>query len=326
MDNQNGSTRILIQMLLKLRADYARLGAENRQLTERLLTAVPAPAGTGPKSDLGAVPEDGSGPSGTRPETRRGSHEMKFPVVLIAAAAAATLTALPAEAQFSASPAMVWVDGPATATARVTVRNEGQESAQFRVYTADFDQSAGGDNQFFDAGTQAGSCGDRLTVSPDVTVLEPGQTQDLRLDVAGAESPCWAVVFIQGSGVAETGIRVTQRIGVKVFVGDRSPAALGGEIESVAAAPAADGVEVVFEFRNASATAIRPAGRLELRSLAGDPVAQLEIDPFSVLPGRTRRIEALVPATLPEGRYVAVPVIDFGGEYLAGGQSIFQIH
>lgn len=251
---------------------------------------------------------------------------MKFPVVLVAALSAAAVTAAPVAAQFSASPAMVWLDGGEAGSARITVRNEGQETSQFRVYTADFDQTADGDNEFFGAGTQPGSCGSRLRVSPDVTVLDADQTQELRMEVDGAADPCWAVVFVQGSVPGESGIRVAQRIGVKVYVGDRSPAALNGEVAAVGATPGADGVDVEFEFRNASASPVRPSGRVELRSLEGEPVAQLEIDPFSVLPGHTRRIQAHVPATLPEGRYVAVPVIDFGGEFLAGGQSLFRVN
>lgn len=253
---------------------------------------------------------------------------MRFMSVAVASLTALTLGALPAAAQFSASPAMVWAEASADgapATATISIRNEGAEQSQIRVYVADFDQTVDGENEFFDAGTQLGSCGARLRVTPDVAVLGAGEGQELRVELDDATEPCWAVVFVQNSGTDVSGIRVGQRIGVKVYAGDRSAKALDGAITTVEAVPSADGVTVDFEFVNSSGSPVRPSGQVELRSLDGAAVAQVAIDAFSVLPGHTRRISATVPASLEAGRYVAVPVIDFGGEFLAGGQGLFRI-
>src|SRR5690606_34331476 len=105
----------------------------------------------------------------------------------------------------------------------------------------------------------------------------------------------------QNSGTERAGITVGQRIGVKVYAGDRNAAVLNGEVTTVEATPSADGVTVDFEFRNVSTSPLRPSGQLELRSLNGEPVAQVAIEPFSVLPGHTRRISASVPASLAAG-------------------------
>lgn len=59
MNIENGSTRILIQMLLKLRAEYARLGEENRRLNETLLRAPSAAAaGVGAAENTARAAED----------------------------------------------------------------------------------------------------------------------------------------------------------------------------------------------------------------------------------------------------------------------------
>ncbi len=252
---------------------------------------------------------------------------MKLTNLSAALLAALTLTAAPAVAQFSASPAMIWAEGgESTTTAPLTIRNEGSEVSQLRVYVSDFEQDAVGDHAFFDVGTQEGSCGSRLRVTPDIAVLDPGESRELLVEVDNPSDPCWAVVFVQAGSRAEMGgARMTQRIGVKVYAGDRTPGQLEGEVTTVEALGTGDAVSVDFEFRNTSRTAMRPNGHIELRSLKGEPVAQVEIEPFSVLPGHSRRINATVPATLPEGRYVAVPVIDFGGEFLAGGQGLFRV-
>lgn len=253
---------------------------------------------------------------------------MKLTHVLAALLAALTLPAAPAVAQFSASPAMIWAEGGAgTTTSRISIRNEGSEVSQLRVYVSDFEQDAVGDHAFYDVGTREGSCGPRLRVTPDIAVLEPGESRELLVEVDDAGEPCWAVVFVQTGSRAEiSGARMTQRIGVKVYAGDRTPSALNGEVTAVEATSAADTVSVDFEFRNVSSSVMRPTGHVELRALSGEAVAQVPIEPFSVLPGHVRRVRAAVPASLPEGRYVAVPVIDFGGEFLAGGQGLFRIH
>lgn len=229
----------------------------------------------------------------------------------------------PLSAQLSASPAMVWLDGAAT-TATITVRNEDQEPRQVRVYAADFDQSAAGENEFFEVGTQAGSCGARLRVTPDVAVLAAGESRELRLEMTDPSDPCWAVVFVQTSSAAPGGISVAQRIGVKVFAGNGGPATLNAEITAVEARPARGGIAVAFEFRNSSPSAVHPSGSVQLRTATGESIAEVAVEPFSVLPGRTRRIEAFIPAAPPAGRYVVVPVLDFGGDYLAGGQGLLR--
>lgn len=254
---------------------------------------------------------------------------MKASHVLAALLAALTLPAAPAVAQFSASPAMIWVEGEAaTATSRINIRNEGAEAAQLRVYVSDFEQDIRAEHAFLDeVGAIEGSCGARLRVTPDIAVLQPAESRELLVEVDHPSEPCWAVVFIQtGSGADQPGAWITQRIGVKVFAGDRSPQALNGEISAVEAVAAGGAISVDFDFRNLATTALRPTGHIELRALTGETVAQVEIEPFSVLPGHTRRIAAAVEAELPEGRYVAVPVIDFGGEFLAGGQGLLRIH
>ena len=248
-------------------------------------------------------------------------------LVAIAVALGIPAMTMPASAQISASPAMVWFDAAeAAGSSSVLVRNEGQQPRQVRVYTSDFEQSASGENHFEPSGTLPGSCGERLSVTPDIAVLAPGESRNLRVELSDAAEPCWAVVFIQTSDLhPASGITVAQRVGVKVFAGSSAAGGLDGEITTVEVDPTADGLAVSFDFRNGSTTALRPFGSVELRTLAGEAVADAAIEPFSVLPGRTRRIQALVPASLPAGRYVAVPVVDFGGEYLAGGQATLRV-
>src|SRR5690606_41700728 len=120
------------------------------------------------------------------------------------------------------------------------------------------------------------------------------------------------------------GLSAAQRLGVTVFAGNGRPATPNAEITAVEARPARGGIAVAFEFRNSAPSAVHPSGSVQLRTATGESIAEVAVEPFSVLPGRTRRIEAFIPAAPPAGRYVVVPVLDFGGDYLAGGQGLLR--
>jgi len=85
-------------------------------------------------------------------------------------------------------------------------------------------------------------------------------------------------------------------------------------------------VNVGFVVRNLGEWPLRPRGVVEIRDATGRPVTERPIDAFSVLPDREREISVAVAGTdLPPGRYLAVPILDWGGEYLAGTQIDFRV-
>lgn len=230
-----------------------------------------------------------------------------------------------AAAQFSVQPAIVHIaTGDTTATAVVTVHNEASHPLELSFYTGDFDQDRSGDHRFLEPGEHGRSCEDRLQFYPDGAALEPGEVQEIRLLMEPPDSTCWSMMFVESASRAETGLRVSQRIGVKVY-GLPTHEVPEGEIRSVEVTGSAGDRELVIAFLNLGRAPVRPEGEIEVRSLDGEVVEVVRVEPFSVLPGRTRETRVALDLMLDPGTYVLVPVLDFGGEYLAGGQAILEI-
>ncbi|MGK7312782.1 MAG: hypothetical protein ACN0LA_11145 [Candidatus Longimicrobiales bacterium M2_2A_002] len=230
-----------------------------------------------------------------------------------------------AAAQFSVQPAIVQITtGDTTATAVVTVHNEASHPLQLRFYTGDFDQDRRGDHRFLEAGEHERSCEDRLQFYPDGAALEPGEVQEIRMLMEPLDSTCWSMLFVESASPAMTGLRVSQRIGVKVY-GLATREVPEGEIRSVEVTDSVSDRALVIAFMNPGRAPVRPEGEIEVRTLDGEVVEVVRVEPFSVLPGRTRETRVPLDLVLDTGIYVLVPVLDFGGDYLAGGQAILEI-
>jgi hypothetical protein len=205
----------------------------------------------------------------------------------------------------------------------VRVHNTSAETARFTFYFGDFDQTETGENLYAALGTHARSCGDRVSVFPNGATLAPGQRQTLQVRMAPGAETCWSMLFAETRVTHAGGVSVGQRIGVKVY-GIVPGTPVEGEVGAVEAVPEGDSVRVSFDFQNLGQGPLRPSGRIEIRTTAGETVSTVPVDAFSVLPGYLRRETFLVGAALPAGRYLAIPILDFGADYLTAGQAAFE--
>ena len=241
--------------------------------------------------------------------------------------AALGMTVLPAmtRAQFSAQPVILGLASADTAsTGAVLVRNDGKEALQFHFRLGDFDQTPTGDHYFQPFGTNAHSCKGRVDVFPDQATLLPGEKQEVRVRMAPGARTCWGVLFVEQRARNTTGVMIGQQIAVKVY-GTRPELGVKGGITTVKASLDTAGVNVAFDFKNDGEGPVRPSGTIEIRTPTGDVVASESVDAFSVLPGHSRLVTVAMTRKLRAGRYVAVPVMDFGADYLAGGQATFAV-
>ena len=247
-----------------------------------------------------------------------------------AAFAAALLLLIPGTpclAQFSAQPVILEVrTGDSASVSTVSVRNESESPLQLRIYAGDFDQRADGVHEFLEAGSHPRSCVERLEMYPDNLLLEPQQTGEVRVLMEPGDSTCWSMIFVQSVSRAQGGMQISQRIGIKVY-GLSGLSVPAGEIRavSVEAASATGALSAAIEFANLGDGPLRPEGELEIRTEEGEVVAVVPVPPFSILPGRTRTALVPLPADLAPGRYMVIPILDFGGDYLAGGQAVFDV-
>ncbi|MFW6331393.1 MAG: hypothetical protein ACOC3J_06675 [Gemmatimonadota bacterium] len=237
----------------------------------------------------------------------------------------ALLVAGRAEGQFSVQPVIMELrPGDSASVATFAVRNEAPEALQLRIYAADFDQPESGSHTFTEAGTHARSCYDRLRLFPDNLTVPAKSEGQVRVRLEPGAGTCWSVVFVQSQAAGDGGIRIAQRIGVKVY-GVAPDARPAGEVLAVdvTEAPADRAVSILFE--NTGEGPIRPEGEVEIRTTAGEIVAVVPVPPFSVLPGRSRQTRVPLDRPLEPGRYLAIPILDFGAEYLAADQASFEV-
>ncbi|MBW3553834.1 MAG: hypothetical protein KY466_09990 [Gemmatimonadetes bacterium] len=242
-------------------------------------------------------------------------------------ALALLLLVSPVAGQFSAQPVILEIrTANSASTTTFAVWNEGESALQLRIYAEDFDQHAGGGHAFMEPGTHPRSCADRLRFYPDNLLLEPRAAGDVRVLMEPGDSTCWSIVFVQSMARSRSGIQISQRIGIKVY-GFSDRLVPEGEIRSVMVESdtAEGGLLAVIDFLNSGDAPLRAEGDIEIRTEEGEIVAVVPVAPFSVLPRRVRRTRIGLELALPPGRYLAIPVLDFGGDYLAGGQAVFDV-
>ena len=215
----------------------------------------------------------------------------------------------------------------------VTVRNESGAAQQATLDIADWDRTESGENRFFPAATQKGSCGDLIKAFPLSLRVEPHDVQVVRIALtSGAPAAeCWAVVFIaQAAPQAPSsrfGISYAFRTGVKVYA-LAAQSNHDGEIDSVMMredSTAPNRQSLVVGFHNIGSSHETAHGSVEIRRADNSVAAKLDIAGFPSLPGAHRSIVLDLPR-LPPGRYIALAMLDFGGQEVTAGELEFESH
>ncbi len=217
------------------------------------------------------------------------------------------------------------------------VINDGQNPEEVTISLADWSLAPDGGIQFAEPGSLEGSLASWLAYSPATFRLEPGQLQRVDFTITvppGARGDHWSLFFVEGSevtpvaettGALTTTVGVKVRYGIKVFQRDPMSTKVGKitGLELLATEP----LRLKLAFSNTGEGALfRVTGRVEIRDDTGTTVRTLPIEEFTVLPGGTR--ELILEAEgerLPPGDYIALAIIDFGGDYLVGQQLQFKI-
>lgn len=245
-----------------------------------------------------------------------------FRIALLALLALIVAIVHPARAgaQLSVRPVAVTLD-PTRGLETVTVRNEGDEPIVVRIHAGDWEQAEDGRHRFLALGDHPASCAGRLVVEPDRLILDPGREAAARLELRPGPTACWSVVFFENRPAAAGHARAIRRVAVQVH-GVPDGAEPEGRVTAVRVDVAAGLARLVFE--NSGPVHVRPRGRLEVRSLDGEIVGAVPIDPFGVLPGHARQLAVPLPDGLPAGTLLVLPILDFGADHLAGGRALFE--
>ena len=224
------------------------------------------------------------------------------------------------------------------------ITNGSDQPASVRVELADFERKVDGGVVILPPQASPNSLADYITFSPAEFTLPAGvgETQEVRFTInlaSNATGPHWSMLLVQEIDDSEDSNndgdsdnttasgRVSVQLGIQIRQVDPSALVNDGRIteievvESLANQP----IKLIADYENIGNTFQRPTGEVRIINSTGDVAASLDIAPFRMLPNSSRRLEFSVDAQLPPGEYVALVIIDFGGNFMLAGQVRFTI-
>jgi len=224
----------------------------------------------------------------------------------------------------------------------IEIHNLSEEPLIVRLSIADFALSETGAVRILEAGTSSPSIAGWLTLREEELQVDAGETRSVTLSILRpADSPAlarWGCLVVEGSeptGGAQPegiGIRLTMKYVVAILQNDPTNSQKGGRVTelNVELVNSAEGnspaVLVSATFANATINILQADVRFDVRDMTGETVVFEETQSRVILPETRRTFKAEFPASewLP-GQYVALVIIDYGGELLTGGQWPFEI-
>lgn len=254
--------------------------------------------------------------------------------LLLAPLAGLAVAPTQARAQLAVDHVELLLD-PTSADQRIglfSVRNEGSKAVQAVVRLEDWDRAEDGTNRWYPDGTLPGSCGAGLTIFPASVQLAPGQSQTVRvsLDSVPAGRECWGAAILetrQPRVVSGRSVVYVLRTAVKIYAGSptlRADGMISRLAVSRSSAPADSGrprIDAVFS--NTGERHLIGRGTLEFRRPDNSVAARIALPDAYALPGAEARVSALGPE-LPAGRYIALALLDYGGDEIAAAQAEYQ--
>lgn len=225
-----------------------------------------------------------------------------------------------------------------TFTGYFTVINKSPQPREFTVELRDYDRDIHGDLVVLPAGTHPRSLAKFIVaVVPSTFTLRPEQRQQINFSIkipATERGPHWGAIAVSSplppSQPPQQGsISVTseEQFLFRIRQTDPTNAVNKGRVTGmqVLLPDQSKPLRVLIDYENSGTTFQELKGEVRIINAKGDIVVKVAIKPIPVLPGGKLRLEIPIEQKLPSGNYVAVAVLDFGGDALLGAQARFKI-
>lgn len=228
----------------------------------------------------------------------------------------------------------------------IPVRNEQQRVQQVRVVVNDWQRDSLGRNEFLPLGTHPGSCRERVKVFPMTFQIAPGGVEYVRVtyespsDLAG----CWSIVLFESvqppparNEQQGSFLSIEIRTGVKIYV-HAANAVRAGEIafadvveawvkkETAPGAPrdSAKAWQADVRFKNSGTAHLKLKTTVEIRDVDGRLLHKVSAPEAYLTPDAVRDLRLTLPAMV-RGDYVAIVMVDFGGDEITAAQVEFTV-
>ncbi len=230
-------------------------------------------------------------------------------------------------------------------TTSFAVLNDESEPVSVEIRLCDWRRDVRGNNRFCeDAGNVERSATSWVSVTPQAFDLEPEARQEVRLSMTVPETgpngepldgTYWTAAMIAASpqaseeGEGGTQIVVKRRFGLKVLASISGTGTRRGQVSNLRR-HGLNPLWLTLEFQNRGTLNLGDvSGRVEIRDDAGETIKRTEIEAFPILPGATRQLRVQLGDSrgerLAPGRYVALAILDYGGDNPVGAQAVFDV-
>ncbi len=229
-----------------------------------------------------------------------------------------------------------------TYTGIVEIRNTSEETIQVRISNADFTVRENGTLEVLEAGTSSSSLANWLSLSTEELTVKAQETERVSLSIArpqdDAPLPHWGCLIVErvepdvAVGAEEAVIGIKFRFLVTILQRDLTITQKLGNVAAMEVKvkePDEESprtVTVSARFANTCLDILDVNVHFEVRDMTGTAIASEEIENRKVLPEHKRVFTAGFSAEeWPPGQYIALAIIDYGGDTLTGGQWGFAI-
>jgi len=189
---------------------------------------------------------------------------------------------------------------------------------------------------FLAPGTLPRSAAQWITVQPLSFNLSPKEAREVHYSVRVPQDvqpgTYWAMLFFNSGPTGKTeetqgvGVRVHIRVGHIIYV-NIGEITYSGRVEGMRYLPPSpkNPPEVRVKFHNTGNGLLRLNGYVELRDAKGQTVARGEIKNAASLPGFSYELAAELASPPPSGDYVALVMLDYGGEKVIVGEGTVHV-
>jgi len=240
-----------------------------------------------------------------------------------------------------------------TATDSLYITNNGDSPQHVRIEAVDWVPTGPLTKEYLPAGTVERSVTGWLVFWPSEASVNPGEALEIRVEAtppATVEGVYWGMLFLrlgtqpvatEGSQ-AQIGLNVILAVEVYADTGEGIPQ---GRITDFHCRPLDSDEQMLFalEFEDTGITQLHSTGTIQIRDESGDIVRELVLPVGTSLPGTRQVLGApltIVPSegpgeentedaepqpSLPPGTYLAIAIVDYGGDALVAAQLPFVI-
>lgn len=206
-----------------------------------------------------------------------------------------------------------------TATATLTITNEGETVAELQSFPADITTTVNGGYAVASPSLGAPTVAAWISMPSEPLAIEPGAevTVPVTVNVPDSTVPgeyMAAIATETVDSVAMEGTDAFRQISRKVnavIITVPGPVTTSFELGTPVIETIDEGLQVVIPIENTGNTRVRPAGSIEITTTAGELVAEIPVAMGSVYAWHSTTIEASHSPGIPPGDYiVTVELVD----------------